>query len=51
LGYNEWGGTTRAGLGDKWHLGYSNTAILANFFSIVNSFDGKPIILVNNKFI
>ena len=24
LGNDEWGGTTGAGLRDKWHLGYSN---------------------------
>jgi len=38
-------------LGDKWHLGYSNIDILANFLYLVNSFDRKPNILVFYKFI
>jgi hypothetical protein len=44
-------GTTGAGLGDKWHLGYSNDASLARFLLIVNSFDKKSKILVSLKFI
>ena len=51
LGDNEWGRTTRAGLGDKWHLGYSNGGSLANFLHIVNSFDEKPNILISRKYI
>jgi hypothetical protein len=38
LRYDKWGGTTGAGLGDKWHLGYSNKASLANILLFVNIF-------------
>ena len=30
LGYDEWGGTTGAGLGNEWHLGYSNAVSVSN---------------------
>jgi len=46
LGYDKWGRTTGAGLGDKWHLGYSNARILAKLLLFVNSFDNKPNILM-----
>jgi hypothetical protein len=39
-------GTTGAGLGDKWHLVYSNGASLAMFLYIVNTFDEKSKIFV-----
>jgi hypothetical protein len=48
---NERRGTTWTGLGNKWHLGYSNAAILARFSFSVNSFDEKPNILIKCKFI
>jgi hypothetical protein len=38
LGDDEWGGTTGAGLRDKWHLGYSNAASVANILLFVNIF-------------
>jgi hypothetical protein len=43
--------TTGAGLRDKWHLGYSNAASLANILNIVNTFGIKTNILVLCKYI
>jgi hypothetical protein len=51
LSDDERGRTTRAGLRDKWHLGYSNADSLAMFLILVNSFDEKPNILIYCKFI
>jgi hypothetical protein len=51
LGDNEWGGTTGAGLRNKWHLGYSNAAILANILMFVNIFGILQNIFVFNELI
>jgi len=51
LGDNQGRGTTWAGLGNKWHLGYSNILIIANIFVIVNIFDKKQNILITGKYI
>jgi hypothetical protein len=48
---DQWGGTTGAGLGNKWHLGYSNVVIIANILSIVNIFDKMKNNLIYGQFI
>ena len=51
LGDDEWGGTTGAGLGNKWHLGYSNVASVANILIPVNIFGIKQNIFVYSSLI
>jgi hypothetical protein len=49
LGDDQRGRTTGAGLGNKWHLGYSNGDSVAGFLIPVNIFDEKSKYLIYIK--
>jgi hypothetical protein len=51
LCHDEWRGATGTGLGDKWHVGYSNAGMIAKIFLFVKIFDNLQNILVATKFI